>query len=595
MSGEWREVRRRGVGPSHPERYPVRQKYYPNHRYTPKTQSVGCRSSLGSVGEGFTVFFNNFPEGTWLETLERRFRNLGKVIDIFRPRKRDIKGKSFGFVRFDKDSDRESILKEMNNIWLGSYKLRAYIPRFERPPLKHSGGFTQSGGFETNIKEKKEAGGIRKIAFKVPLNKRTEGKTFAAALGGKSNNSSEPPADESVGFQPKEEELAWLKSSFTGYVKADFVWDEFEVEINSECAGLLKISTLGGNLVLIQSINQTLVKDILTELDEWSKFWFEWIRPWSYVDVCSQRTVWTKWFGVPLQAWNSRFFETVGARMGMVLKMHEKTSAKDRLDVAWIQMSTGLETLNRVFDCRIAGAHFKIRIEEAGDMQAEESPHDLEDLSELETENVHEEEAVDAFDSPVNAMIIDEQLALEKSASGSKTVQQPEVSLASTKGAASEVFSEKVSSKEVHSQSLGSHVPESVPSNPYNPSAPIENLNGIGEFLNVQGPKDQSLIFPNSPLPVGPLLGRVELGFGNQSAVKPIKPRQSNWDTSKQILKKKKGGEASLRLGIHRFLHPRNKKIIHKSQSCKGEQVLGTEETMSADRSREVWKGPRSK
>ncbi|XP_057787172.1 uncharacterized protein LOC131004499 [Salvia miltiorrhiza] len=415
--GEWRVVRRRRVGPNRSQSPPVRQSKQPISRVFPTSEQVDHRIGAENNDVGVTFFFNNFPEGTWFQTLERRFKAIGKVSDIFRPQKRDIKGKPFGFVRFEECSDREALLREMNNIWFGSFKLRAYFPRFERQQREDSntGTRTDSGVRRGNSNLRATVNGGRRFTIQVPDNKREKGKTFVEALGGTTNKNDDLPADEMLGFQPNEEEMEWVRNSFTGYVKPEFEWDEFEDEINSEC------------------------ENLLSEFDEWSKFWFEWIRPWSYVDVCSQRTVWTKWIGVPLQAWNPRFFEYVGARMGMVLKVHEKTTSRSRLDVAWIQMSTGLETLNRVVECRIAGAQFKIRIEESVDLMAEGDTLFSEVNSDCSDESSPEDvEDVDHV-FPTKAQIGDEQ----DNVSESKSIQKPENSSFSPKGAETSSFPPK--------------------------------------------------------------------------------------------------------------------------------------------------------
>lgn len=52
--------------------------------------------------------------------------------DVFCPRKKDKSGKLFVFVHFTKDDNEETIMEKLNNVWLGSFKLRASIPRYER-------------------------------------------------------------------------------------------------------------------------------------------------------------------------------------------------------------------------------------------------------------------------------------------------------------------------------------------------------------------------------------------------------------------------------------------------------------------------------
>lgn len=55
-------------------------------------------------------------------------------MDVFIPRKLDKAGKPLGFVRFrlDQVGNVESALNWLNDPWIGSYKLRVFLPRFDR-------------------------------------------------------------------------------------------------------------------------------------------------------------------------------------------------------------------------------------------------------------------------------------------------------------------------------------------------------------------------------------------------------------------------------------------------------------------------------
>ncbi|XVF30432.1 hypothetical protein REPUB_Repub16aG0056800 [Reevesia pubescens] len=52
---------------------------------------------------------------------------FGKVADVFIPRRKDIKGGNFGFVRFKDVKDPNALRVRLNSIWFGSFKLRVTI------------------------------------------------------------------------------------------------------------------------------------------------------------------------------------------------------------------------------------------------------------------------------------------------------------------------------------------------------------------------------------------------------------------------------------------------------------------------------------
>lgn len=58
--------------------------------------------------------------------------NGGRVLDFFIPSKRDKNGKRFGFVRMTEFFNAKELELQLERIWLGSYKPRVNVMRFER-------------------------------------------------------------------------------------------------------------------------------------------------------------------------------------------------------------------------------------------------------------------------------------------------------------------------------------------------------------------------------------------------------------------------------------------------------------------------------
>lgn len=54
------------------------------------------------------------------------------MINIFYPRKKDTCEKPFEFVRYSSEYEETRILEKLNNAWIESYKIRAFIPRYYR-------------------------------------------------------------------------------------------------------------------------------------------------------------------------------------------------------------------------------------------------------------------------------------------------------------------------------------------------------------------------------------------------------------------------------------------------------------------------------
>ncbi|XP_057803176.1 uncharacterized protein LOC131018474 [Salvia miltiorrhiza] len=344
----WREVRRRGEVRNGADGMVKKQLNQKTQRF-----SKLWKARDENEAQKVTFFFNNIPEECSFDFLRRKFGSVREPTDIFCPRKRDKKGKPFGFVRFEDVEDRDGLLEQLNKLWIGSYKIRVFKPRFERE-VKIQG--SKGKGFKADAGRKTEKTKVVHAA------KRMMGVSFKEVLTGSKEGESGP--SDLLQFKTSDEETRWLDGAFTGFIKDEFLWEEINEEINSEIAGKLKVTTMGGNLVLIRSVCDAPTEKVLTEMDEWSEFWFQWKRKWNVVDVFQQRVVWTRWVGIPLHAWNHRFFELATAKFGRVLKIHEKTKEKEKLDVALIQISTGLRSIDQVTECCINGARFTFRIEE---------------------------------------------------------------------------------------------------------------------------------------------------------------------------------------------------------------------------------------
>lgn len=308
------------------------------------------------VAEETTFFFRNFPDGCSSEMLRSRFEEIGSVTEVFVPTKKDKQGNNFGFVRFARNSIVHDILEKLNKVWIGSYIIRAYPPKFDRSVKTKSGK-------RSTCREPVRA----MVWASEMLNKgwRERGVSYADKVRGqgrckikaRQEVAGDGDMDEEVSFQSTEEESKWLREAFTGRLKGEFTWVDHGEEILSEC-------DMGSGMLLLQSGSEKTTNEVINGLDEWSRFWMDWCKPWAYVDVNWSREVWTRWTGVPLQAWSSRFFGVVISRIGTMVGLHEYTRCKQRLDEAYVKISTGLQSCDRVVSCKIDGAQFKIKIEE---------------------------------------------------------------------------------------------------------------------------------------------------------------------------------------------------------------------------------------
>lgn len=115
--------------------------------------------------------------------------------------------------------------------------------------------------------------------------------------------------------------------------------------------------------------------ELVRGLDEWNSFCFAWCRPRCYMDVNQCRSIWTKWVGVPLHAWNQWFFGLAYSKFRRLEELHISTANRLRLVIAFARVSTGLSSIDRLLQYRINGASFLIRVEEVNCMDLEKELH----------------------------------------------------------------------------------------------------------------------------------------------------------------------------------------------------------------------------
>ncbi|KAL8475214.1 hypothetical protein ACS0TY_031578 [Phlomoides rotata] len=247
------------------------------------------------------------------------------------------------------------LLEDLNNMWIGSYKIRAFLPRYGRksPEIK---------SFEAHRNVRVPTISYAEVTA---VTLKTNGETTVSI----------PRAET--------EDKAWLKECITGTLKKNFSWEEYQDEIQTKGGGSLLLRSLGEDVFLIQNLTGKPYEILMKEWDDWFLHWFEWHRPWRPTDVSKKRLVWTRWYGVPSHAWNSKFFETVCVSLGPLVKIDENTLSRKRLDVARIMLSVSyLKEINQVFKLNIDGTKFSIRVMEEFDWPLDESSDDLEDDSE---------------------------------------------------------------------------------------------------------------------------------------------------------------------------------------------------------------------
>ncbi|GKV48311.1 hypothetical protein SLEP1_g55135 [Rubroshorea leprosula] len=196
------------------------------------------RCDAGVYKQSIPFFFANFPADWKHEQMWRYFKRFGRVLGMYCPSRRDKQGRRFGFVRFLDAKNARELENQMNDLWVGNFKLQVNQARFEREK------------YETRDQKVQRTNGGEKDG----VNRRVEWR----------------------GIQT--EKLV----SYADIVKR----------------GTGKVRAMGGNLVLLEGADQDEMKELVENGEDWLRQWFDELKPWTPTTVASERFTWIRCQGL---------------------------------------------------------------------------------------------------------------------------------------------------------------------------------------------------------------------------------------------------------------------------------------------------------
>ncbi|KAL8525192.1 hypothetical protein ACS0TY_014712 [Phlomoides rotata] len=251
-------------------------------------------------------------------------------------------------------------MEMLNSLWIGSYKLRVFVPKYERNRIKVS-PHPPAQTFRSDASIRSPERSYKEVI----IAKEVMGTAKEKALV----------------FNMVDDEKAWLENCWTTFLRKEFAWEENGEEIQWECGEIVKLCYMGDNVICIKNGSKWNLQQFVKEMGDWVNHWFEWVRNWQTSDVCHRRLVWTRWFGVPLHAWNPRFFRLAGLEIGNLIKVDDATEKRDIFDFARVLLSVPYRTdINRIVSANIDGQIFQIKV-------AEETLFDVNHMVNYESED----------------------------------------------------------------------------------------------------------------------------------------------------------------------------------------------------------------
>ncbi|GKV50980.1 hypothetical protein SLEP1_g57658 [Rubroshorea leprosula] len=266
----------------------------------------------------------------------------GKVVDVYIPRKWDKRGKRYGFVRLTGVKNEIQMERRLNEIWIGSYKMRVKLANNrQRKPSSY-----------------RKVQGAPKVSRSTSIMNRLvqPGQTYAQAVKGQGKREDKAPdqsqeketketpkmevvktrdqenkeaekTEKIVEYIPWGDELKWLEGGMVAVARSMALISEIQEQIDAD-GGLISLSPIGGRRVLLTEKVTGFIADYMKHNEELFGMWFESVTPWEKAPEEKSQLKWVRISGVPLKAWGERCFQMIGETIGEVLLVHEDTKKK---------------------------------------------------------------------------------------------------------------------------------------------------------------------------------------------------------------------------------------------------------------------------
>ncbi|GKV27934.1 hypothetical protein SLEP1_g37047 [Rubroshorea leprosula] len=224
----------------------------------------------------------------------RNSEMYGKVVDVYLPRKRDKRGKRFGFVRLIGVNNEMQMERKLNGIWIGSYKIRVKIANdWQRKS-------SMSKKLQGEVKDNGSTNNMNRLI--------QPGHSYAQAVKGQGKRIEKAP--ETIEFIPTGEELQWLEGGMVAEVRLMASVSEIQEQLDVD-GGSISLAPIRGKRMLLTERVKGYLAEYMKLNEELFGLWFESLKPWEKATEEKSRMVWLRIAGVPLKAWSERCFRMI--------------------------------------------------------------------------------------------------------------------------------------------------------------------------------------------------------------------------------------------------------------------------------------------
>ncbi|KAM0033958.1 putative RNA recognition motif domain, nucleotide-binding alpha-beta plait domain superfamily [Helianthus debilis subsp. tardiflorus] len=255
-------------------------------------------------------FVSNIPQGGRPWDLADAFRRFGEVSGAFIGKKKDKKGRSFGFVSFKGVRNVEDLGRELKKMNLGGNKLIVNLARYadenadafptrEKVLSGRGGGGRPVGGFSNSHFAPEKAGEVKK------------GFSFADIL---LNISSHVLDEDTIEIDPSINTLSEVVGKAVVARVMEFqVLRKLNIILWEAGFQGVGIQYIGGFSVLLTFSNVVEASGFLDNSDVW-KAWFSKVEVWKGQSMPFEHLAWINISGVPPHLLASTVFDSIGTK-----------------------------------------------------------------------------------------------------------------------------------------------------------------------------------------------------------------------------------------------------------------------------------------
>ncbi|MCI00505.1 hypothetical protein A2U01_0021524, partial [Trifolium medium] len=258
-------------------------------------------------------------------------------------------------------SDVYELLERLQQIWLGTFKIKVNVSKFYKEEEKQHPAHAQEclsrpEGFINNSY-----------------------RSFVEVLDNNRVNLHEVSSHHVLPFPPprfvlvdvSRERLDALKGSLVGFLRNDCEFLALSDSLRLEEFKNIAVCNLGvgGGMVLFKSNVAGALKFFLDSCVRWWSAWCSKMVPWTPDVVTYRRAVWVSVWGVPIHVWGLDLFVKIANYVGDYINVNEATLKEVRLDRGWIHiwLPATAKMVDEVVEVRTEGVSYHIRVIEETD------------------------------------------------------------------------------------------------------------------------------------------------------------------------------------------------------------------------------------